>query len=33
MGVGGVPMFVYPVVDAVCRAAKCFVDILKVDGL
>jgi dimethylamine--corrinoid protein Co-methyltransferase len=33
MGVGGVPMFVHPVVDAVCRAAKCFVDILKVDGL
>ena len=33
MGVGGVPMFVHPIVDAVCRAAKCFVDILKVDGL
>jgi len=33
MGVGGVPMFVHPLVDAVSRAAKCFVDILKVDGL
>jgi dimethylamine--corrinoid protein Co-methyltransferase len=33
MGVGGVPMFVHPIVDAVCRAAKCFVDILKIDGL
>jgi dimethylamine--corrinoid protein Co-methyltransferase len=33
MGVGGVPMFVHPVVDAVSRAAKCFVEILKVDGL
>lgn len=33
MGVGGVPMFVYPLVDAVCRTSKCFVDILKVDGL
>ncbi len=33
MGVGGVPMFVYPVVDAVCRAAKAFVDILKIDGM
>jgi len=33
MGVGGVPMFVHPPVDAVCRAAKAFVDILKVDGL
>jgi len=33
MGVGGVPMFVHPVVDAVCRSAKAFVDILKIDGL
>ncbi len=33
MGVGGVPMFVHPVVDAACRAAKAFVDILKIDGL
>ena len=33
MGVGGVPMFVHPVVDAACRAAKAFVEILKVDGL
>jgi dimethylamine---corrinoid protein Co-methyltransferase len=33
MGVGGVPMFVHPVVDAVCRAAKSFVEILRVDGL
>lgn len=33
MGVGGVPMFVHPLVDAACRSAKAFVDILKVDGL
>jgi len=33
MGVGGVPMFVYPVVDAVCRASKAFVEILRIDGL
>ena len=33
MGVGGVPMFVHPVVDAVCRAAKACVDILRLDGL
>lgn len=33
MGVGGVPMFVHPVVDAASRAAKAFVEILKVDGL
>ncbi len=28
MGVGGVPMFVHPPADAVCRAAKSCVDIL-----
>lgn len=33
MGVGATPMFVHPPVDAACRSAKCFVDILKVDGL
>ena len=33
MGVGGVPMFVHPVVDAASRAAKAFIEILKVDGL
>jgi len=33
MGVGGVPMFVYPPGDAVSRAARAFVDVLKVDGL
>jgi len=33
MGVGGVPMFVYPIVDAVCRASKSFVELLHVDGL
>jgi len=33
MGVGGVSMFVHRVVDAACRAAKAFVEILKVDGL
>ena len=33
MGVGGVPMFVHPPADAVCRAAKAFVDILRLDGL
>lgn len=33
MGVGGVPMFVYPPGDAVSRSARVFVDILKVDGL
>ena len=29
MGVGAVPMFVHPPADAVCRAAKAFVDILQ----
>ena len=29
MGVGGVPMFVHPPADAVCRAAKSCVDILR----
>ena len=33
MGVGGVPMFVHPPGDAVCRAAKSFVDLLRLDGL
>ena len=33
MGVGGVPMFVHPPGDAVCRAAKAFVDLLRLDGL
>ena len=33
MGVGGVPMFVHPPGDAVCRAAKAFVDVLRLDGL
>ena len=33
MGVGGVPMFVHPPGDAVCRAAKACVDILRLDGL
>jgi dimethylamine---corrinoid protein Co-methyltransferase len=33
MGVGGVPMFVYPPGDAVCRAAKAFVEVLRLDGL
>jgi dimethylamine--corrinoid protein Co-methyltransferase len=33
MGVGGVPMFVHPPGDATSRAAKAFVEILKVDGL
>jgi dimethylamine--corrinoid protein Co-methyltransferase len=33
MGVGGVPMFVHPIVDAVCRASKSFVELLHVDGL
>ena len=33
MGVGGVPMFVYPPGDATCRAAKAFTELLHVDGL
>jgi len=33
MGVGGVPMFVYPPGDATCRAAKSLVELLHVDGL
>ena len=33
MGVGGVCMTKYPPVDAVCRASRACVDILKVDGL
>jgi len=33
MGVGGVPMFVHPPADAVCRAAKSFVELLRLDGL
>jgi dimethylamine--corrinoid protein Co-methyltransferase len=33
MGVGAVPMFVHPPADAVCRAAKACVDILRLDGL
>jgi dimethylamine--corrinoid protein Co-methyltransferase len=33
MGVGAVPMFVHPPGDAVCRAAKAFVDVLRLDGL
>ena len=33
MGVGAVPMFVHPPADAVCRSAKAFVDILRIDGL
>jgi dimethylamine--corrinoid protein Co-methyltransferase len=33
MGVGGVPMHVHPPGDAVSRAAKAFVEILRLDGL
>ena len=33
MGVGGVPMFVHPLGDAVSRSAKACVDILRLDGL
>jgi len=33
MGVGAVPMFKYPPVDAVCRSAKACVEILRIDGL
>ena len=33
MGVGAVPMFVHPPGDAVCRAAKACVDLLRLDGL
>jgi len=33
MGVGGVPMFVHPPGDAVCRSAKACVDLLRLDGL
>ncbi len=33
MGVGAVPMFVHPPADAVCRAAKAFVEVLRIDGL
>jgi len=32
MGVGAVPMHVYPPADATSRAAKAFVELLKVDG-
>ena len=32
MGVGGVPTFEYPPADATSRAARAFVDILKIDG-
>jgi dimethylamine--corrinoid protein Co-methyltransferase len=33
MGVGGVPMSPYPPVDAVSRASKALVEILRLDGL
>jgi len=33
MGVGGVPMYPYPPLDAVARASRACVDILRVDGL
>lgn len=33
MGVGGAPMFVYPSVDAVSRAAKAAIELLRLDGL
>ncbi len=32
MGVGGVPMSVYPPADATSRASKAFVEILRIDG-
>jgi len=33
MGVGGVPMHPYPPIDAVSRASRAFVEILRIDGL
>jgi dimethylamine--corrinoid protein Co-methyltransferase len=33
MGVGAVCMTKYPPVDAVCRASRACVEILRVDGL
>jgi dimethylamine--corrinoid protein Co-methyltransferase len=33
MGVCGVPMHPFPPVDAVARASRAFVEILRVDGL
>ena len=33
MGVGGVPMHVVPPVDAVSRASRACVDVLRLDGL
>jgi dimethylamine---corrinoid protein Co-methyltransferase len=33
MGVGGVPMSPYPPADAVARASKCLVEVLRLDGL
>ena len=33
MGVGGVPMHVAPAGDAVCRASRAAVDVLRLDGL
>jgi dimethylamine--corrinoid protein Co-methyltransferase len=33
MGVGGVPMHPSPPLDAVSRASRAFVDVLRVDGL
>jgi dimethylamine--corrinoid protein Co-methyltransferase len=33
MGVGGTPMYGFPPVDAVSRASKACVEILRLDGL
>jgi dimethylamine--corrinoid protein Co-methyltransferase len=33
MGVGGVPMHSFPPIDAVSRASRAFVEVLRVDGL
>jgi hypothetical protein len=33
MGVGAVPMSVHPPGDAACRAARSFVEVLRIDGL
>ena len=33
MGVGGVPMHALPPVDAVSRASRACVDVLRLDGL
>jgi dimethylamine--corrinoid protein Co-methyltransferase len=33
MGVGGVPMHLYPPIDAVSRVSRAFVEILRIDGL